>query len=256
MADKTFRQRLLAHETLIGPLVATASNEIVELLASLGFDWLFLDAEHGAYGPEKIPDLLQAAGDCPCLVRIPGPDEAWIKKVLDAGAAGIIVPQISTLEQANNVLNYSKYPPMGKRGVGLGRAHGYGKDFTEYLEHANDQTVIVLQAETRAVLDCIEDIAALQGVDCILIGPYDLSASLGHTGETTHPEVQNAIQTVRHACVKQNTQLGIFGVCAEHVAPYKKLDFTLLTVGVDTLFVLNSATAELEALRKNQNSAE
>ena len=256
MTDQTFRQRLLAHETLIGPLVATASSEIVELLASLEFDWLFLDAEHGAYGPEKIPDLLQAAGNCPCLVRIPGPDEAWIKKVLDAGAAGIIVPQISTLEQARNVINYSKYPPMGRRGVGLGRAHGYGKDFSSYLGHANEQTVIVLQAETKSVLECIEDVAALDGVDCILIGPYDLSASLGHTGETTHPDVQKAIQTVRQACVQQNTQLGIFGVCAEHVAPYKKLDFTLLTVGVDTLFVLNSATAELEALRIAQGNTE
>jgi 2-keto-3-deoxy-L-rhamnonate aldolase RhmA len=256
MAAQTFRQRLLAHETLIGPLVATASSEIVELLASLEFDWLFLDAEHGAYGPEKIPALLQAAGNCPCLVRIPGPDEAWIKKVLDAGAAGIIVPQISTLEQAKSVINYSKYPPMGKRGVGLGRAHGYGKDFSSYLQHANDQTVIVLQAETRAVLECIEDIATLTGVDCILIGPYDLSASLGRMGETTHPDVQNAIQKIRQACVNHDTQLGIFGICADHVAPYKKLDFTLLTVGVDTLFVLNSATAELEALRKAQVDTE
>ena len=106
------------------------------------------------------------------------------------------------------------------------------------------------------MLECIEDVAALDGVDCILIGPYDLSASLGHTGETTHPDVQKAIQTVRQACVQQNTQLGIFGVCAEHVAPYKKLDFTLLTVGVDTLFVLNSATAELEALRIAQGNTE
>ena len=158
MADNSFRQRLLAHETLIGPLVATSSTEIVELLASLDFDWLFLDAEHGAYGPEQIPALLQAAGDCPCLVRIPGPDEAWVKKVLDAGAAGIIVPQISTIEQAQSVINYSKYPPLGKRGVGLGRAHGYGKDFADYLANANDQTIIVLQAETRAMLDCIEDV--------------------------------------------------------------------------------------------------
>lgn len=247
--EKSFRSRLLANETLIGTLVATPSCENVESLASLGFDWLFIDAEHGAFGPEQVVSLLQAAHNCPCLVRIPGPDEAWVKKVLDAGADGIIVPQIYNLEQAHSVINYSKYPPLGKRGVGLGRAHGYGKDFATYLNTANQDTVIVLQAETQGVLDCIDDIAALDPVDAILIGPYDLSASLGQMGEITHPDVQNAIKHVKQACDKQSTQLGIFGVSAENVAPYKALGFTLLTVGVDTVFLQSAATKELEELR-------
>ena len=245
----SFRQRLLANETLIGTLIATPSTETVESLASLGFDWLFIDAEHGAFGPEQVAAMLQAAHDCPCLVRIPGPDEAWIKKILDAGANGIIVPQINSLEEARAIINFAKYPPVGKRGVGLGRAHGYGKDFASYLESANDTTVVVLQAETQAVLECIEEIASLDSVDAILIGPYDLSASLGHTGDTTHPVVQNAIQQVQQACNKQSTQLGIFGVSAEHVAPYKAMGFTLLTVGVDTIFLQSAASNELEALR-------
>lgn len=249
MTTLSFRQRLLNNETLIGTLVATPSPEIVELLASLDFDWLFLDAEHGAFGPEQIPSLLQAAHDCPCLVRIPGPDEAWIKKILDAGAAGIIVPQIGTLQQAKDVIRYAKYPPQGQRGVGLGRAHGYGKSFSEYLADANQETVIVLQAETESILECIDEVAALPEADAILIGPYDLSSSLGHMGEIDHPKVQTAIKDVLDACKTQNTQAGIFGVCAEHVAPYKKMGFTLLTVGVDTLFVLNSANNELEQLK-------
>ena len=247
--ETSFRSRLLANETLIGTLVATSSPEVVESLALLDFDWLFIDAEHGAFGPEHVISLLQAARGCPCLVRIPGPDEAWIKKILDAGADGIIVPQISTLEEAKFVVNYAKYPPLGKRGVGLGRAHGYGKDFSNYLEHANHHTVIVLQAETQAVLECIDDIASLEAVDAILIGPYDLSASLGHTGEITHPDVQNAIQRVKQACDKQSTQLGIFGVSAENVAPYKSMGFSLLTVGVDTLFLQSAAIRELDELR-------
>ena len=248
-SSKSFRQRLLSNETLIGTLIATPSNENVELLSSLGFDWLFIDAEHGAFGPEQVISMLQAAHECPCLVRIPGPDEAWIKKVLDAGAEGIIVPQINSLEEAKSVINYSKYPPLGKRGVGLGRAHGYGKDFSRYLEDANEQTVIVLQAETESVLSCIDEISALNSVDAILIGPYDLSASLGHIGEITHPAVQNAIESVKQACTKNNTQLGIFGVSAENVTPYKSLGFTLLTVGVDTIFLQTSALSELNALK-------
>ncbi len=173
----------------------------------------------------------------------------WIKKVLDAGAAGIIVPQINTVEEAQSVINHSKYPPVGKRGVGLGRAHGYGKEFSSYLDNANQQTVIVLQAETQEVLNCIEEISAIDAVDAILIGPYDLSASLGHMGEISHPVVQSAIEGVKQACSSHNTQLGIFGVCADNVAPYKAMGFTLLTVGVDMLFVLSAATAELQALR-------
>ena len=248
-SSKSFRQRLLSNETLIGTLVATPSCESVELLASLDFDWLFLDAEHGAFGPEHIISMLQAAHDCPCLVRIPGPDEAWIKKILDAGAAGIIVPQINSVEEAKAVINYSKYPPIGKRGVGLGRAHGYGTEFTTYLEQANEQTVIVLQAETESVLECISEISALDSVDAILVGPYDLSASLGHMGEINHSAVQNAIESVKQACQENNTQLGIFGVSAENVAPYKSLGFTLLTVGVDTIFLQTAAISELNALK-------
>ena len=249
MSNLRFRQQLLAKQTLIGTLVSIPSAEIVELLSFTGFDWIFLDAEHGAFGPTEIVALLQAAHDCPCLVRIPGPDEAWIKKILDAGAAGIIVPQISTEQQARDVIQFAKYPPQGKRGVGLGRAHKYGRDFAAYLQNANQETVIVLQAENQQALDNIDAIAAVDGVDAILIGPYDLSASLGHTGEVAHATVQAAIQKISQVCQSHDTRLGIFGVCAADVAPYKQLGFTLLTVGVDSLFIEASASSALSDLR-------
>ena len=249
MTNQNFRNRLLAKQTLIGTLISIPSSEIVELLSLTGFDWLFIDAEHGAFGPSDIVPLLQAAHDCPCLVRIPGPDEAWIKKVLDAGAAGIIVPQINSAEQARAVINFAKYPPQGRRGVGLGRAHQYGREFSSYLQNANDQTIIVLQAENQQALDNINDITTVQGVDAILIGPYDLSASLGHTGEVAHPNVQAAIKTISEACAAQDVRLGIFGVCAADVEPYKEMGFSLLTVGVDSLFIESSASTALMALR-------
>ena len=252
MLSKNFRQRLLANETLIGTLVSVPSPEIVELLSLVGFDWLFLDAEHGAFGPNEVAGLVQAAGETPCLIRIPGPDAGWIKKVLDAGATGIIVPQIETVEQATTVINAAKYPPQGQRGVGLGRAHKYGIEFGEYLATANDNTVVVLQAESQRAVNDIDQIATVEGLDAILIGPYDLSASLGHTGEVQHEVVQAAINKVSTSCLALNTRLGIFGVCAEHVAPYKQLGFTLLTVGVDTLFIEKEARLALEALRANE----
>ena len=249
MTIQTFRQRLLNQETLIGTLISIPSPEVVELLSQTGFDWLFIDAEHGAFGPAEIISLLQAAHDCPCIVRIPGPDEGWIKKVLDAGATGIIVPRISSADQAQTVVRYAKYPPAGQRGVGLGRAHHYGREFSSYLQNANERTVIVLQAENQQALDNIDEISRIAGLDAVLIGPYDLSASLGHTGAVDHPVVQKAIQQISDSCKANNTCLGIFGVCAQDVEPYKKMGFNLLTVGVDTLFLEASANAALTTLR-------
>lgn len=246
----SFRSRVRAQETLVGTLVSLPSPDIVELLAALDVDWLFIDAEHGAFGPETVIELLRAAHQCPCLVRIPAIDEGWIKKVLDAGAAGIIVPQIATKAQAEQVITMCKYAPLGNRGVGLGRAHGYGQKFSDYLQHANDHTVIVLQAETASILNCIDDITAMPEVDAILIGPYDLSASLGHSGDLQHETVQSAIQTVLASCQRNSTAAGIFGVCAQDVAPYKALGFSLLTVGVDTLFIQTAAQAEISLIRE------
>lgn len=245
----SLRARLRNNETLVGTLISLPSSDVVECVSSLSVDWLFIDAEHGAFGPETVVDLLRAAHDCPCLVRIPSADEAWIKKVLDAGAAGIIVPQISHLQQAHEVVKFAKYAPQGNRGVGLGRAHGYGKDFATYLDNANDHTVIVLQAETESILHCIDDVTAIPEVDAILIGPYDLSASLGHTGDLQHPSVQSAIKTVLQSCQNNAKAAGIFGVCADDICAYKHMGFSLLTVGVDSLFLQSAATTEIEKLR-------
>lgn len=244
-----FRQRLLSGEKLIGTLSALPSSEVVELLSLTGFDWLFLDAEHGAYGPETIIRLLQAAGNCPCLVRIPEINTGWIKKVLDAGAGGIIVPQVRTVEDVLQVITFSKYTPIGQRGVGLGRAHGYGSQFSEYLQNGNAQTVIVIQAETREAIINIDSIAAVPEVDAVLIGPYDLSASLGVTGQIDHPSVLEAIAKVRSSCLKHNKRLGIFGVTSASVRPYREQDFTLITVGVDSVFLHSAAASTLAELR-------
>lgn len=249
LVDDNFRLRLRGGDCLIGTLSALPCAQVIELLADVGFDWLFLDAEHGAYGPESIIALLQAAGTCPCLVRIPGIQEDWIKKVLDAGASGLIVPQIKSVQDAKRVVELSKYPPVGKRGVGLGRAHHYGRRFSEYLASANESTTLVLQAETQQAIDHIDAIAAIPEVDAVLIGPYDLSASLGYIGQIDHPIVVDAIETVRTACMKHHTRLGIFGVSADHVRGYMQNRFTLITVGVDSIFLNTGATETLAALK-------
>ena len=132
--DDRFRAKLQAGELLVGTIVTLPTPEIAELLTSLGFDWLFIDTEHAPFDARDAQRLLQAAGrDCPCLVRVPAGDEVWIKKALDIGATGVIVPQVNSPERAAQIVRLCKYPPEGVRGVGIARAHGYGARFQDYV---------------------------------------------------------------------------------------------------------------------------
>lgn len=249
--NKAFTQRLRNGDLLIGTLISLNSPEIAEILSHIDYDWLFIDAEHGAFNPQQTQSMLQAAGETPCVIRIPAGDDVWIKKALDIGAAGIIVPQVHTAEQAEQIINQCKYSPAGNRGVGIGRAHTYGIDFENTIKNANDETAVILQAESRAAIDNIEDIVKVPGLDAILIGPYDLSASLGRIGEVDHPEVQNAINRIADVCKAANIKLGYFGINASAVKPAMENGFTLITVGVDTLFIIKAATETLEELKSH-----
>ncbi len=245
-----FRERLLAGDQLIGTMVTLGAAEVAEILALAGFDWLFLDAEHGVLTPPLLQALMQGAGrEMPCLVRLPGDDEIAIKKALDAGAAGIIVPMVNSAEQAAAVVSRAKYAPQGRRGVGLGRAAGYGLAFQAYLDRANAETAVVVQAEHIAAVAQIEAIVAVEGVDAVLIGPYDLSASMGLMGQVDHPEVQAAIGQVTAVCRQASVPLGIFGVSAAAVQPYIDLGYTLIVAGVDTLMLGGAGREILRQLR-------
>ena len=243
-----FTERLRSKEVLIGTLVSLPSPEVCELLANVGYDWLFIDAEHGAFNPQQAQTMLQAAGTVPCLIRVPDDETIWIKKALDIGAAGVIVPQVHNTNQAKKIIDDCKYAPDGNRGIGIGRAHKYGIDFELYLKNANRETAVVLQAESSEAVDNITDIVTLDGIDAILVGPYDLSASLGRPGEIEHPIVQSAIEKIIGACRNANISMGIFGVSADAVMPYKEKGFNLLTVGTDTAFLINAASETLSKI--------
>ena len=227
------------------PTAATA-----EILADLGFDWLFIDGEHGPLESAEILSILQTVGDkAACLVRVPTAEETAIKKVLDLGAAGVIAPQVNTAEQAANVVKWSKYAPLGTRGVGLARAHGYGMSFQDYVDTANDRITVVVQAEHKDAVENIESIVRVEGVDAVLLGPYDLSASLGKMGQIDAPDVVEAIEHITETCLKANMPLGYFGVTAEAVEPYIGRGYTLIVAGVDTLMLGTAAKRLLGKLR-------
>ena len=242
----SFRQRLKSGERLIGTMITLASAETAEVLAGVGFDWFFLDNEHSPLEALELQGIIRATGSIPCVVRVSHSAEVPIKKALDIGAAGIIAPQVNSAEQAAQVVGWAKYAPLGTRGVGIGRAHGYGLNFQDYVSRANDNVAVIVQAEHIEAVNNIEAIVRVPGVDAVLIGPYDLSASLGRLGEVTHPEVVAAIDRVTAACRAVNLPLGIFGLSAQAVQPYIERGYTLIVVGADTV-LLGTAARQLLA---------
>jgi 2-dehydro-3-deoxyglucarate aldolase len=247
--NQSFRQRLEARELLVGTMVTLGAPEVAEIMADAGFDWLFLDAEHSALDTLELQRLLQGAGLTPGVVRVATSAEVPIKKALDIGAAGIIAPMVNSAELAAQVVRWAKYAPLGTRGVGIGRAHGYGAKFQEYVQQANEQIAVIVQAEHIDAVNNIETIAQVAGVDAVLVGPYDLSASLGRLGEVRHPEVVDAIEHVTQVCQALQLPLGIFGLSAEAVRPYIERGYTLIAVGVDVVLMGEAAKQLLGRVR-------
>ena len=246
----SFRSRLVSGEKLLGTMVTLPVPAVAEMLAGVGFDWLFIDGEHGPLETGDILGILQAVGDrAACVVRVPVAEEVPIKKVLDLGATGVIAPQVNTAEQAEHVVRCARYAPAGARGVGLARAHGYGMRFQQYLNSANDEVAVIVQAEHARAVENIESIVQVEGVDAVLVGPYDLSASLGKLGQLDDPAVTAAIDHVTETCRAAGMPLGYFGVTADAVRPYVERGYTLIVAGVDTLLLGGAAENLLSQLR-------
>ena len=247
---ESFKSRLMQGEVLYGTMVTLPTSTTAELLAGIGFDWLFVDGEHGPLETREITAILQAArGRTTCIVRVPEAAEVHIKNVLDLGAGGIIVPQVNTAQQAADVVRWAKYSPIGARGVGLARAHGYGMHFADYLATANDQTTVIVQAEHIQAVENIEAIVQVPGVDAIQLGPYDLSASMGKMGQIDDPEVVAAIDRIISVSRAANLPVGCFGVSTKAVRADIDRGCTLACVGVDTLFLGRAASDALSKLR-------
>ncbi len=250
--DRQFRDRLLRGDRLIGTILTINSLEVAELLAGAGFDWLFIDREHAPLAIGDVQRILQAAGpDMPCLVRLPAAREEYVKQALDVGAAGIIVPQVNTADQAEQIVRWAKYAPEGSRGVGITKANRYGFGFQQYIDSANDNLVVVLQAEHIEAVKNIASIVRIPGVDAIFVGPYDLSASLGKLGQVDDLEVVEAIERVSAACQEAGVPLGIFGLSAAAVSPYIRQGFTLIAAGIDAMLMGQAARDLLASLDEN-----
>ena len=204
MPKNRFKAALKSGQAQIGLWSSLSSSYTVEVIAGAGFDWILLDTEHSPADIENLLTQLQAAAPYPthAVVRVPWNDMVTIKRTLDIGAQSLLIPYVSTAEEARAAVSYTRYPPAGVRGVaGTTRATRFGR-VKDYAKNAHEEICVLVQVETQAALDNIEAICAVDGVDGVFIGPNDLAADLGFLGNWQHPEVwkvmEDAVKRIRN----------------------------------------------------------
>jgi len=246
------KQSLKKCELTIGSWITIGHSSIVEIMATAGFDWLTVDMEHSAITLDIAQNLIATikANKMDALVRVGKNDELIIKHVMDAGADGVIVPMINTKEDAEKAVKSVKYPPQGDRGVGLARAQNYGIGFDEYKEWLNNDSIVIAQIEQKKAVENIEEIIAVNGIDGIIIGPYDMSASYGFAGELDNEILLNAISTVEKACKAADFALGYHIIKPNHLEVQEKIDlgYSFIGFSLDFFFLGDKARDEMEAL--------
>lgn len=244
-----FKQRLHAGERQIGLWLGLADPYAAELIAGAGFDWLVIDGEHAPNDLRSTLAQVQALSGFPVsAVCRPPVGESWmIKQLLDIGCQTILVPMVETAEQAKELVRAVKYPPRGMRGVGAGLARASRFNaIADYLVTADEQTCLLLQLETRAGLDQLEAIAAVEGVDGIFIGPADLAADMGYLGLPGHADVQARVEDAIGRIVMTGKAAGILTSDQQLARRYLELGATFVAVGSD-IGLIGTAARQLAA---------
>jgi len=233
------KQRLAAGEPAIGSWITIAHPTVGEVMAQAGFDWLAIDMEHGVVGVESVQTLCQAMSGTPTvpLVRVPWNDQVIIKQVLETGVQGMVIPQVRTAEEARAAIAAAKYPPAGIRGIGCQRPAGFGAWFHEYLQKSNDNLVIIVQIEHVQAVENLHEILAVKGIDAILIGANDLSASMGLLGQPTHPEVVKVIEKIHAAACAAGVPPGIIAASPDDANKRIAQGYKFIGIGLDVGFL-------------------
>ncbi|MDO8527416.1 MAG: aldolase/citrate lyase family protein [Deltaproteobacteria bacterium] len=247
--SKQLKEKIKRGEVTVGSWLTIPSPEIAEVMAGLDFDWLTIDLEHSVIDFSTAQAMIRAidlTGKAP-LVRVGVNDPTIIKRVMDAGAHGVIVPMVNSAAEAEAAVSAVKYSPKGTRGVGLGRAQGYGTAFEKYKGWVNEGSVVIVQIEHIQAVKNIEEILSVEGVDGFMVGPYDLSSSLGVPGEFQHPEVLKAMDKIRSAFDKSKALPGFHVIAPDPNQVFDKIreGFRFIAYSLDTLLLAETCKAGL-----------
>jgi len=247
MSKNTFRQRLLKREVTLGTWLQINNPTAAEVLANTGFEWIAIDIEHTDIDITSLTSLLRGmyGRNVAPIARVATNGVMDIRRALDVGAAGVLVPFVNTAEQARQAVRAGKYPPQGVRGFSFSRANNWGVDFARDAASANDETAVIVMIESKQGVENIDDIVAVEGIDAVFIGPYDLSGSYGIPGQTRDPVVQDACRRVIAACQRAEKSVGLLVVrpTPDLVEQLVQDGYNLLCLGLDTVFLDQGARA-------------
>jgi len=249
------KERLQAGEMTFGAWLTFQDPAVAEIMAAIGFDWVLIDGEHAPYTLENLTVVLMAfdgQATVP-IVRVPWNDRVAIKQVLDLGATGILIPYVCSPEEARRAVAACKYPPAGMRGFGPRRASAYGRNMDEYIRLANDAIVVAVQIEHIEAVGVIEEILAVPGIDVVLLGPMDLSASMGLLGHLEHPRVVEAMERVVVAARQAGIPAGMplpSDATADDVLYWSARGCRFIIGGLDQGFLEQGARACSQQLRQ------
>ena len=250
----TLRAHMQNNELTIGSWLTVGHSAIAEVMAGAGFDWLVIDMEHSVIDLGTAQEMMQAldAVGVPAIVRLGGNDATLIKRVMDAGATGVMCPSVNSEDDAKRLVDAVYYPPRGRRGVGLARAQAYGAGFDAYRGWLETSAVVIAMIEHIDGVGNADAILAVDGIDGYMIGPYDLSASMGKPGRFEEADVQEAIQRVRQAGERAGKAGGIHVVDPDQALLARRIDdgFTFIGYGMDVTVLNHICREHLARARK------
>ncbi len=254
MKDNVMRKTLSEGKVVIGTMLQELRSPAIPLvLSDIGFDFLFIDMEHGAHTMETAADLIKItrlSGMTP-LVRVPDLQYHFIARCLDAGAQGIMVPRVETREQVERIISYSKYPPSGERGCSINKGHNDYKSegLVPFIEKANRENLVILQIERERAIKNLDELLSVEGVDIAILGPNDLAASYGVPNDLSSPILSDAFQKVVDTGKKYGVHTGMHIGDADKLKEWMRKGMNVITFNTDLGFIKTAATAGLMKLK-------
>ena len=247
---KSNLRKKLVQGVSYGAWVTIGNPDVSDILQGLPFDWLVFDTEHSPIGAETVSHMIQVLDEekVSPLVRVGANDQYLIKMALDMGAHGVVVPLVNTREDAEVAVSYCKYPPVGVRGVAPRKAADYGLSAAEYLRKANEETLLLVQVETKKALENLDAILGVKGVDVAFVGPTDLTMSLGFLDDRSNPRILEEMRGVVEKCQEYGKIPGIMALTADEAKRDASMGFRFISLASDVRHLMEGARGFLKSV--------